>query len=199
MPAMHFRSVDLPEPLRPTMPKNSPLGIANETPLRTFSSSYSLRRKGWRARSLSVCTWCFGMRNVFSSPSTSIAVCRGSVRAAAPAPVAVPAGASSGISGRLARGEKAAAVPAAVAFPSRFLRHGLRSGGGIVQGRAPMPPLQAQRRVLRLQLRHPLGVAEQHQVRGGVRAVQAVLHLEHARVEPHAVVLHSREQAVLVP
>src|SRR3954466_13605511 len=86
---MHLSSVLLPDPLRPTMPKNSPCGIVKPTPLSTFSSSYSVRRKGWRARSLSVWTWCLGMRKVFSSPSTSMAA-GGRVRdgSAAPAPVA---------------------------------------------------------------------------------------------------------------
>ena len=39
MPARHFSSVDLPEPLRPTMPKNSPGATAKETSRSACSAS----------------------------------------------------------------------------------------------------------------------------------------------------------------
>src|SRR3954447_11676745 len=70
---MHFSSVLLPLPLRPTMPKNSPLAISKLTSWTAFSSLYSVERKGCRTRSLSVeyCWW--GSRNVLLTPCTEIA------------------------------------------------------------------------------------------------------------------------------
>src|SRR3954470_1552992 len=73
MPARHFSSVDFPEPLRPTMPKNSPSSTANETASSAWSFSWPIRRNGWSARSLSVWTRSCGRRNDFETPSTATA------------------------------------------------------------------------------------------------------------------------------
>src|SRR5215210_7456284 len=73
MPAMHLSSVLLPEPLRPTMPKNSPAATSKETPLRAGKVSCSERRIGCSARSLSVWTRSLGCWNVFETPSTTTA------------------------------------------------------------------------------------------------------------------------------
>src|SRR4051812_25306062 len=73
MPARHFSSVDFPEPLRPTMPKNSPSSTANETASSAWSFSWPIRRSGWSARSLIVWTRSCGRRNVFETPSTATA------------------------------------------------------------------------------------------------------------------------------
>src|ERR1700751_6006993 len=73
---MHFSSVLLPLPLRPTMPKNSPCAISTLTSWTAFSSSYSVLRNGCSTRSLSVeyCWW--GSRNVLLTPLTDTAVAR---------------------------------------------------------------------------------------------------------------------------
>src|SRR5689334_6637146 len=66
---MHLSSVLLPEPLRPTSPKNSPLSTWKET---FFSESKVLRsrlRRGCRARSLSVCMRSAGSENFFETSS----------------------------------------------------------------------------------------------------------------------------------
>src|SRR5437764_13766477 len=73
MPAMHLSSVLLPEPFRPTMPKNSPGGTANETSLSASKRSWPVRRKGWSARSFSVWICSRGMLKVFDTPSTTTA------------------------------------------------------------------------------------------------------------------------------
>src|SRR5437016_6275791 len=73
MPAMHLSSVLLPDPLRPTMPKNSPGGTANDTPLSASKRSWPVRRKGWSARSFSVWICSRGMLKVFDTPSTTTA------------------------------------------------------------------------------------------------------------------------------
>src|SRR5215217_4725040 len=73
MPAMHLRRVLLPDPLRPTMPKNSPGSTANDTSFRALKWSYDDRRNGCIARSLSVETRSCGIRNVFETPSTATA------------------------------------------------------------------------------------------------------------------------------
>src|SRR5256886_768085 len=70
---MHLSSVLLPEPLRPTMPKNSPPRTAKETSLRASKRSNPVRRSGWSARSFSVWTCSRGMLNVFDTPSTTTA------------------------------------------------------------------------------------------------------------------------------
>src|SRR5437764_1826595 len=73
MPAMHLSSVLLPEPFRPTMPKNSPGGTANETSLSASKRSWPARRSGWSARSFSVWICSRGMLKVFDTPSTTTA------------------------------------------------------------------------------------------------------------------------------
>src|SRR4051812_1560215 len=73
MPARHLRSVDLPDPLRPTTPKNSPGSTRKETSRSARSSSSLARRSGWSIRSLSVWTRSRGMRKVFDTPSTRTA------------------------------------------------------------------------------------------------------------------------------
>src|SRR6478672_9360148 len=73
MLASSFSSVLLPEPLRPTMPKNSPWRISKETPSRARSSRYSRAANGRTTRSLSESTRWVGMRKDLCSPSTWIA------------------------------------------------------------------------------------------------------------------------------
>src|SRR5215211_397584 len=73
MPAMHLSNVLLPEPLRPTIPKNSPAPTSNDTSLSARKVSCSERRKGCSARSLNVWTRSFGSENVFETPSTTTA------------------------------------------------------------------------------------------------------------------------------
>src|SRR5271165_5337092 len=70
---MHFSSVLLPLPLRPTMPKNSPCAIWTLMSLTACSSSYSVLRSGWSTRSLSVeyCWW--GRRKVLLTVSIETA------------------------------------------------------------------------------------------------------------------------------
>ena len=70
MPPMHLRSVLLPEPLRPTMPKNSPFSTEKETPRSASRWSTSRLRKGWRTRSLSVWVASCGRRNAFWASTT---------------------------------------------------------------------------------------------------------------------------------
>jgi hypothetical protein len=72
MLAMIFSSVLLPDPLRPTMPKNSPRWTSKDTPRSTCCSRKVVRRNGCTARSLSESTRCSGTRNVFSTSRTSI-------------------------------------------------------------------------------------------------------------------------------
>ena len=93
MPAISLSSVLLPEPLRPTIPKNSPWSTANETSRTASNSSKLSARNGWSARSLSVCICSCGRRNVFETPSTTMAgplevmrsMIAGALSAAAPA------------------------------------------------------------------------------------------------------------------
>src|SRR5215210_2943931 len=73
MPAMHLSNVLLPEPLRPTIPKNSPAPTSNDTPLSARKVSCSERRRGCSARSLNVWTRSLGSENVFETPSTTTA------------------------------------------------------------------------------------------------------------------------------
>src|SRR3954453_12725637 len=73
MPAMHFSSVDLPEPLRPTTPKNSPFSTENDTSCSACRTSLRDRRKGCRARSLSVWLTSRGISNFFETSSTTTA------------------------------------------------------------------------------------------------------------------------------
>src|SRR4051794_1529699 len=69
---MILSRVLLPEPLRPTIPKNSPLRTSNDTPCSARSSRYSMRVNGWVTRSLSESIRCLGTRNDLSIPRTSI-------------------------------------------------------------------------------------------------------------------------------
>src|SRR4051794_18501511 len=64
---MHLSSVDLPEPLRPTMPKNSPCATSNDTPRSACRSSCPDESKGCRTRSLRVLTRRWGRRKVFET------------------------------------------------------------------------------------------------------------------------------------
>src|SRR3954454_22613892 len=73
MPAMSLSSVDLPDPFRPTIPKNSPFSTANETSRSACSTSLRVRRKGCSARSLSVWLTSRGISNFFETPSTTTA------------------------------------------------------------------------------------------------------------------------------
>ena len=95
MPAMHLSSVLLPDPLRPTIPKNSPRGTANETSLSASKRFDPARLNGCSARSLSVCTCSFGRVNVFETLSTTTAGMP-SVEPLTRQNVAVPPGRSAG-------------------------------------------------------------------------------------------------------
>src|SRR5919202_2626271 len=73
IPPRHFSSVLLPEPLRPTIPKNSPGCTENDTSRSATMSDPPRRRSGCSARSLSVCTRSLGMKKRFATPSTRTA------------------------------------------------------------------------------------------------------------------------------
>src|SRR5680860_428356 len=73
MLARIFSRVLLPEPLRPTMPKNSPRSISKEMPSSARSSRKSRPEKGCTARSLSESTRWTGIRKDFFRSSTWIA------------------------------------------------------------------------------------------------------------------------------
>ena len=73
MLASSFSSVHLPEPLRPTMPKNSPWRISKEMPSSARSSRYSRPANGWTARSFSESTRWVGIRKALWRSSTRIA------------------------------------------------------------------------------------------------------------------------------
>src|SRR5919202_5213551 len=73
MPPRHFSSVLLPEPLRPTIPKNSPGWTANDTSRSATMSVPPRRRNGCSARSFSVCTRSLGMKKRLATPSTRTA------------------------------------------------------------------------------------------------------------------------------
>src|SRR5919197_1264291 len=70
MPARHLSRVDLPLPLRPTIPKNSPLATSKDTSRSAGNCSVPLLRRGCSTRSLSVCVRSCGRRNVFETFST---------------------------------------------------------------------------------------------------------------------------------
>ena len=70
---MHLSSVLLPEPLRPTSPKNSPFSTWKLTCLSASNSLRSLLRIGCSARSLSVCTLSAGSEKRFETSSISSA------------------------------------------------------------------------------------------------------------------------------
>src|SRR6478735_68372 len=69
---MIFSSVLLPEPLRPTMPKNSPWWTSKVTSCSAVSCRYSRRRSGCSARSLKLSIGCSGMRKALPTSRTSI-------------------------------------------------------------------------------------------------------------------------------
>jgi hypothetical protein len=71
MPAKHFNSVDFPDPLRPTIPKNSPGGTEKDTPRNARNTSVGLRRNGCNARSLSVLTCSRGISKRLCTRSTT--------------------------------------------------------------------------------------------------------------------------------
>ena len=66
----------MPEPLRPTMPKNSPWRISKEMPSSAFSSRYSRGANGFTIRSLSESIRWVGIRKDFFRSSTWIATGR---------------------------------------------------------------------------------------------------------------------------
>src|SRR6266511_2599241 len=67
MPARHLRSVLLPEPLRPMIPKNSPSATSNDTSFSACSSVTPRERRGWSTRCLNVKGRSWGSRNVFQT------------------------------------------------------------------------------------------------------------------------------------
>ncbi len=71
MLAMIFSRVLLPEPLRPTMPKNSPLWTSKDTSRSAWSSRVEIFRSGWVTRSLSVSIRWSGTMKVLLSPRAS--------------------------------------------------------------------------------------------------------------------------------
>ena len=73
MLASSFSRVLLPDPLRPTMPKNSPCLTSNETPSSARRIRTSLEANGWTIRSLTESTRCVGILKVFSRSRASIA------------------------------------------------------------------------------------------------------------------------------
>src|SRR5829696_2921487 len=73
MPAMHLSRVDFPDPLRPTIPKNSPWGTEKEMSSSARRRSKRWRRSGWSARSLSVWTRSRGSEKVLEALATMTA------------------------------------------------------------------------------------------------------------------------------
>src|SRR3954467_15760583 len=73
MPAISLSRVDLPDPLRPTTPKNSPFSTENDTSRSGSRISLRGRRNGCSARSLSVWMTSCGISNSFETPSTTTA------------------------------------------------------------------------------------------------------------------------------
>src|SRR5829696_93017 len=73
MPARSLSSVLLPDPLRPTMPKNSPRSTTKLAWLTASNSSNVPLRNGCNARSLRVCICSWGRRNRFVTPCTTMA------------------------------------------------------------------------------------------------------------------------------
>src|SRR4051794_32252627 len=73
MPARHFSSVLLPEPLRPTIPKNSPASTVNETSCSASNSDERSLRNGCSARSLSVCIRSVGIWKALPTSLTTTA------------------------------------------------------------------------------------------------------------------------------
>src|SRR5438477_2497549 len=71
MPAMIFSSVDLPEPLRPMIPRVSPFPSSRLTASRTRRSRNRRGRKSARAWARTVSRWASGIRNVLLTPRTS--------------------------------------------------------------------------------------------------------------------------------
>src|SRR5215212_8191563 len=72
MLARILSSVLLPDPLRPTMPKNSPCRTSKDTPRRACSTRYWGRASGWTTRSLNESMRWIGILKAFSTPSTSM-------------------------------------------------------------------------------------------------------------------------------
>src|SRR5215210_6280943 len=72
MLAMTLSSVLLPEPLRPTTPKNSPLRTSKLTSRSAWRSRYSIRARGCTARSLNELIRCLGIRNRLWIPCASM-------------------------------------------------------------------------------------------------------------------------------
>ena len=70
-------SVLLPLPLRPTIPKNSPLPTLSETSCSASRRSKLRRRSGCTTRSFSVWTCSCGRRKAFETPSTLTATSSG--------------------------------------------------------------------------------------------------------------------------
>src|SRR5215217_876132 len=73
MPARHLSSVLFPEPLRPTIPKNSPSAISKVMSSTARSVSYVAVCSGWSTRSLSVLYRRCGRRKCFDRWSTTTA------------------------------------------------------------------------------------------------------------------------------
>ena len=69
MPASSFKSVLLPQPLRPTMPKNSPEATSKSIPSKTWTCWYF----GWISGILRPSPRAFAIRKDLCRPSTSIA------------------------------------------------------------------------------------------------------------------------------
>src|SRR5215210_5863323 len=116
MPAMHFSSVLLPLPLRPTMPKNSPGSTSTLTPFSASSVSWPRNLNGCRTRSLSVCDCSCGSLNALltSSTTSGFGPCRRGGRGARSAGVSVATAGS-----RLAPRPAQAAQPAGALLERR--------------------------------------------------------------------------------
>src|SRR4051812_49039744 len=73
MLARILSSVLFPDPLRPTMPKNSPRRTSKEMPCRAWRSQYSWRSNGWTALSLKLVFRFLGIRNDLWMSTASMA------------------------------------------------------------------------------------------------------------------------------
>src|ERR1700728_1798070 len=72
-PQMHLSRVDLPEPLRPRMPRVSPSRTVSDTSSRAQKSSTDLRFPPWISRSFSELYWPWARRKRLETLRTSTA------------------------------------------------------------------------------------------------------------------------------
>src|SRR5436305_1443256 len=169
MLARIFSSVLLPDPLRPTIPKNSPWWTSNDTSLSARSSRYFSRVNGCVTRSLSVSIRCSGIRKDLETPRASITIGPepaparvGAVVPVAPPSLVVEIAMSAVLARRRARGSLRLTVmgltdPGTAAPRRRMTRDTVRSmiGTELAESRARTPIGDARAAQQRLALPWP--------------------------------------------